>query len=391
MIYNISNNKHSIFRNTLLLFLCVFACSGFLGGVIYYGTFVILCLLIMINDNIGSRLFFYNKSLIVLSLIILLSIMINDIEPYFKPWQRFLMLLVVLLTASPILNNRKIFYFRKILFIIYIIALSIISIASAILSFTGFGYVEGYLVGLSDFPNSLGYSLGILIILCLVLYDYLPKYLFFIPLSCIIVAIIAIPLTGTRTTLFSLPFIFLIYILLKGTSLSKIIVYAIGVLFLSVLFINTVHLNLEIINKKNLIQEESGESSRDALFNARINEFKDSPIIGIGTFRVDPNYSKVNKITGNVEGGNSFFVFLSMTGALGFLTFSYFYFSRIIFYSRYIIAKRKYGLSNFDILVSLVTIYNFIIMQQSAILLNAGLYLSFFCWLSFSMLSKSHK
>ena len=61
--------------------------------------------------------------------------------------------------------------------------------------------------------------------------------------------------------------------------------------------------------------------SRERKINARIAEFKSSPIVGIGFATVDPALDVVNWEKGYVEPGTSWLAVLSMTGLLGFSAF----------------------------------------------------------------------
>lgn len=61
--------------------------------------------------------------------------------------------------------------------------------------------------------------------------------------------------------------------------------------------------------------------SREYKLEARIYEFKSSPIYGIGFCVLDPQFSGVSKETGRIEPGSSWLAVASMTGLLGLLFF----------------------------------------------------------------------
>lgn len=77
-----------------------------------------------------------------------------------------------------------------------------------------------------------------------------------------------------------------------------------------------------------------------------------------------------------------------MNGLLGFINFCLLYLSILIPFFKYIIKKRKYGLSHFEVMLSLVIIYNFISMQQMGLLLNIGLYFTGINWLTLALAYK---
>ena len=63
-------------------------------------------------------------------------------------------------------------------------------------------------------------------------------------------------------------------------------------------------------------------NSRDKLWDARINEFKENPVYGVGFAAIDRNSSGDTGFdvrTGMVESGSSWLIILSMTGLLGAL------------------------------------------------------------------------
>lgn len=61
--------------------------------------------------------------------------------------------------------------------------------------------------------------------------------------------------------------------------------------------------------------------SRETKINARIIEFKRSPIYGIGFCVIDPSLDVVNKENGQIEPGSSWLEIASMTGIIGFVLF----------------------------------------------------------------------
>lgn len=61
--------------------------------------------------------------------------------------------------------------------------------------------------------------------------------------------------------------------------------------------------------------------SRENKIEARIYEFKSSPIYGIGFCVLDPQFTGVSKETGRIEPGSSWLAVASMTGILGLLCF----------------------------------------------------------------------
>ena len=89
--------------------------------------------------------------------------------------------------------------------------------------------------------------------------------------------------------------------------------------------------------------------SRSEKVNARWNEFRESPIIGIGFSVIDTKYDRI-KVNGAIEPGSSWLGILSMTGIIGFLLFF-----AIIYRSWLIVHNRR--LSLYDGLIVVISIH----------------------------------
>ena len=377
-------NYYFWIKQMLLAYIFTCAVSAYLGGPIIYAIIVLYSLYFVLwkDGSIKST----NGLCLGIFIVAFISIIINygDIEPVFRPNERIIMLLIVMISFYPIINSFPIFLFRKTIFIYFSIGLFFVAVVSAILAFSGFGYVKGALLGLSNWPNSLGYALGISTITMLVCLNKAKIWLSVIYLLIIGLCIFTIPKTGTRTSLYSLPVIFILYIFLNSRSLISLIRNLILMLAALVCFLSFVKIDMSRIEAKNEIAQKSGKNSREQLFETRIKEFQTSPIIGIGTFRCFIQYQEINS-NGNVEAGNSFLMFLSMNGIIGFTVFVCFYILTISRFIIYIWKKQKYKLSPFEQYLCLVLMFNFIYMLQAGALLNPGFYITGFNWLSLSM------
>lgn len=321
-------------------------------------------------------------------IIAVISTIVNygDTSAVFRVEQRIFLLALVIIVFSPAITNMELYQYRKRIFFFLGLGLCVVGIASTLLSFWGFGYVQGYLVGLSDFPNSLGYTLGITTIFSFSFITQTKKW--YVRLMCLVVIVLCyrtIPLTGTRTAFYSLPIIVSVYILFNSKNAVDVIRKFLMFFLLIVVVLSFVKVDMSIINEKNDIQEERGENSRASLFYARQKEFEQSPIIGYGTFRGDPRYATINN-NGNIEVGNTFYAFLSMNGIIGFINFVVFYLTLIIPFIGYMLKRRKEGVASFEMLLLLVVLYNFISMQQQGLALNPGLYSTGFNWLSLALM-----
>lgn len=371
----------------LFIILCVLSVSIYLGGPYYYGILISISFLFVISRK--------NKHIYCNCLLILIIAFISTIVNYpttpeiFRPFSRMLTLIIVMISCSPIINNKSIYKFRCKLFSGLSIGLTIVGIVSALLATQGWGFSSNspFLIGLSDYPNNLGYSLAISIMLLCSLIPQKTLYIKIILLGLIGLCIWAIPLTGTRTAFYSLPVFFIIYIFLTSKNSKILFKSTIGGLLVLTIFLSFIKLDMSIIDKKNESQDLTN-NSRTSLIEGRIKEFKEHPILGIGTFVVDTRWAPVTK-GGNVETGNTFLMFLSMNGIIGFINFIIMYFALLFPFIKYILRKRKTGkITNFEIFLTAIVLYNLITMLQWGILLNAGLYASAINWLTFSLIYK---
>lgn len=381
----INIKKLVTFRSIFFLILCMCSVAFYLGGPMFYG-FLVVYSFWKVFKRTGSCSYNFFAVLFILIAIVSTLVNLSETEAIFKPQQRIMMLILVMLAFSPIITNRGIYAYRKKLFIYFLVSLSITSLISSVLGLIGKGFVGPYLVGWYDFPNSLGYAQGLTIVSLSSCIAIASKKLKLLCILGIIITIIAIPLTGTRTAFYSVPIVLLGYVFLRSSNIKKLVYYLFIFGIGALVFYYTVSLDMSIIDQKNELHELQG-SSRDGLFDARIKEYKQSPIIGIGTFRADLKLSNVNE-NGNVEAGNSFLMMLSMNGLLGAINFCVLYLSILISFVIFILKKRKVGLSPFEIMLSLVMLYNLISMQQMGLLLNAGLYFTGINWITLALAYK---
>lgn len=382
-------NIYSI-KDLLLLALSTCAVSMYLGGTMFYIVLLAISIAFVFRYKLNCD---WNWLAIIVLFVSILSTIINYTEtpPVFRVEQRTLLLALVIFAFSPAITNYKLYFYRKKIFIFLGLGLCLIGVASSLLSFVGFGYNGIYLIGLSDFPNSLGYTLGITMIFSFSLLTQVKKwYIRVLCLAIIVLCYRTIPLTGTRTAFYSIPIVIIVYIYFNSKSIGAMLKKLVIFILLIISVVSLVKVDMSIIDMKNGIQEERGETSRASLFYARQKEFEQSPIIGYGTFRGDPRYAIINK-NGNVEVGNTFYAFLSMNGVIGFANFVIFYLSLIIPFLSYMRKKKKIGVSSFELLLLLVVLYNFISMQQQGLALNPGLYSTGFNWLSMSLMYKPRK
>ena len=119
-------------------------------------------------------------------------------------------------------------------------------------------------------------------------------------------------------------------------------------------------------------------SSRDELWNDRIQEFKSSPFFGIGfaSISTKSNNHYYNKEDGKVETGSSWLNILSMTGLIGVFIFCYIWIKTL--YLIYINLNRFPYTSSY--LAALIIFWS-IHMGAEGYIYAAGSFLFFLLWL----------
>ena len=123
-------------------------------------------------------------------------------------------------------------------------------------------------------------------------------------------------------------------------------------------------------------------SSRDALWEDRIKEFKAFPVFGVGFASYNLNYiqseNSINRLSGTVEPGSSWLFLLSSLGLYGFLSFLL-----PVFYTLYILYRDSRTGMNGGLVGSIMTLFC-VYMLVEGFVVASGSYLCFLLWLSLS-------
>ncbi len=285
----------------------------------------------------------YKKDTDILSIIFLLtlplSIILASPDAVFKSWQRLLFFLPIFLLGSPIFTSLKFERIRKASFRVYIIVFAILSVVSFFCYFFGislqairsedideFMYQTGYFSGITRHSMMLGPLSGIASI-----------YFFFQSRKGIKNVYTILTIICLGSTLFSASrgaFIGtcagIVYIIYSSSynTLDFFRKSGIIVLFATITF-SAWGGALKGIQEKGMHRRtELGEyDSRTEKYYARVDEFCDSPIWGVGFSAINPyGKDKYQEATGIIEPGSSWLGVLSMTGLLGFSLFFLLYY-----------------------------------------------------------------
>ena len=331
---NILKNINSVTIIALITALAVvnqaIAKHTFNLGILYYGVLIFTLFVTFFQSTI-KRL---NIGMTIIYAACVLSILLNDIDSVYRPWERFILFVFVTIVASPFIESDFYNKFRVTLFK-YIqnlwIIIVILSIPALLLGWRGSTGFEGF-----TSHSMIMSSTSAMVIVTLLYKLYANKLNKIIAIPLLIVAFLCMLLAGSRIAVAaclggSIFFLFRIY-RKRMDIFIRIVASIIVAMVISFPLWNSY---LERIEQKNkAINTQTGEvdilSSRTLIWDQRIREFKDNPIIGIG-FGYAPYITGYNARTGKatflktesgvIEPGSGWLAIMSMTGLIGFLGF----------------------------------------------------------------------
>lgn len=327
----------------------------------------------------------FNIPMFIMIFIAFCSLLLNIFPSYFKAWMRFGFFLFVIGLLSPLIQTEYLNNLRIVLFDYLLKFCIIVTLLSFIAYLTGVNLVyireiPGYA---THFGGILSHSMLLApvasIATCYIFYLFLlqsemrGKFFFFTLFICFCLVIL---LTASRIAM-SGTFVAISFLLLKSGLMNTI---KLGLLLFVLFFLTSTYwlpLAEDLIQKQEY-SEESGSliSTRGSKWDARIYEFRKSPLYGVGfNIILEETNDNIDKETGRVEPGSSWLSILSMLGILGFIPFAYLIFSRFI----YLIKRSKEGN---NILLASLMIFFMIHMIAEAYVLFAGGVLFYFFWLT---------
>ena len=326
----------------------------------------------------------FNALFVSYVLFVIASLILSSPPSLFQSWPRLLLFILVLFCVSPIIENSYIISIRY--RILYYVCIGCVIIST--LSFFAFFLDINYQV--DDFGDALeyadrygsfggftthsmrlapisGYACVFLFYIAMELKKRSAWILWFLCFSSLLFA-------ASRVALGAIIGATIIQVLTHTTFARSIRILALAFLVGSVVLSNSNILTYRIMGKKESRNESGIFDSRAFKWNARIEEFKSSPVWGVGFAAIDPNGKDYyNPINGQVEPGNSWLAVLSMTGLMGFIPFMF------IMFGAY---KKLKSLKNSNkvLLAGLFTFVSIHMMAEGYIL-SAGSFLCVISWL----------
>lgn len=267
-----------------------------------------------------------------------LNALLLPTNPIFESKARYVFFAMVMIVCSPLIKTKRAILLRQYTFKYTMLAMIPLAIGSFFCFFLGINMMPfnrrnitdismfleyesrgGLFSGLFAHSMTMGLISALVTVIFFVAYQKYGKKIFMIMFFC---AALAVVMAASRAALLAL-FISLFYVTIFVSNTSKNKKRIIGLLLVGVLFVSPFieRTFTGIINKqKSRLEHNDGKlNSRDDKFQARLNEFYDSPLWGIGFAAIDEHYDVQN--SGQIEPGSSHLAVLSMTGLIGMCSY----------------------------------------------------------------------
>jgi O-antigen ligase len=317
---------------------------------------------------------------------------------------KYCLWIIIAFTFGPCFTSINLFRLKKTLWDLQIVLFTIITICSFLwisfklpsIKLTGTGvYSDSY------FRNGIAlHEMSLAPIACISAIYYahrlfnrrLTKSSFFYCLIIFIISVIVIIMASSRIVILG----FLIVFLMMFLSNAKVIIQKLGnnYLLFFLFFVCIGYLSLygstvfkTFVADNSRLEIKGVNNSRYELWNARLSDFKESPIIGVGFNSISTN-TQENRLVrsglsegGRIEFGSLYLQILSTTGILGCIAFSLFLYKA---YKR--IVLKKFKALKYDVhlpIVLFLTIHGL----AEAYAFSPGAHLCVFFWLSFSQMA----
>ncbi|RHU24748.1 hypothetical protein DXD68_16670 [Parabacteroides sp. TM07-1AC] len=344
---------------------------------VYYGVFVASLLWMVFRGG-----FILSYTWLPFLVAIFLSIVVNDIPAYFQVGFRVIAFLSVTLTIGPFLVNPIITMWRRLLFIHSLTFIRCI----VIFSFLAWIIKKDLVYGKSGFEGFASQSmlLGLLAGISL-LYSLYRFYLFprlstrYKESGIMVVSLLILILAGSRSALGStMVAVAFFYSRIYRHHVMRLGKVVFTILCLAVLTSGFWWSHTERLREKMENGEKSGSltSSRDALWEDRMNEFKAFPVFGVGFASIVEGQR--DQVTGTIEPGSSWLFILSSMGIVGFLSFAI-----PVFKIVYRLFTKESGGINGYLLGALLFLCLFHMIFEGYVIAS-GAYSCFFLWLLLS-------
>lgn len=379
-------SKYAIWATLFALASLAIAFMPFIGS-LYYAIISGLVLLTFIQK--GGK---WNIKTGLLLIACVLSIMMNDTAAIFRSEERFALFFLVIIVVSPLCQNKFMNDFRLKLFSRVMWLLLFITVASCITYFLGIDLSTKmkdakviFYGGIARNSMMLAPCAGLsfLYLLIRLLSKHYPeerKKLYITGIAgLMLVSFIVLLISGSRGALVAtvIGAVFAFY-KCNRTNFAKFLGYMAAFSVVLALSSPLWSPYTEALVEKQAGNDRSGSatSSRDAKWEARLEEFNSSPMFGIGFSTVSLEHKADYIASGIVESGSSWLAILSMVGLVGFIPFLCLYIDNLWFL---FVNDNDLYLSG---LIGTVMCWFSVHMLVEGYVLAGGSFLCFILWLS---------
>ena len=317
-----------------------------------------------------------------------LSIWMNDIPALFQPYLRLFAFFSLIFMVGPFFMNGRLSCIRKLLFIWTLLVLRWVVLLSLILKFVA----PDQVIDASGFCGLVAHSMMLspLAGICL-LYSLYRFHLSetrserYKESAYLCICFLVLLMSGSRGALAATVVgAAVFYIRLYRHQMGKLLQTSLFVLLLAVSTSALWWPYTERLRQKTESSRKNGGivSSRERIWQDRLDEFSAFPIFGVGFASYNLDYIQsehtINRQTGTIEPGTSWLFLLSSLGLYGFLSFLL-----PFVYNAYVLFKELDTGFNGGLLCSIMVLFA-VHMLIEGYIMASGAYLCFLLWLSLS-------
>lgn len=327
---NLVNYKKDFWPIAVALMILFSSITGFFQlNQLFYYVAIATCGIIILNKG-GVRL--GNVSVLLLILACIISLLFNNVPSFFRAWQRLGIYIFILFIMSPLLISKGSVIFKSKLFIYIWLISSILSIGSFFCYYLGINFFilngtelelgVGTFGGLMNHSMVLGPSSALstifLFVLAFLNKTKVKRYYIIAAILCLGACFLSASRAAVGASVVGC--LFAVASISKNnlSRTFKVLFVIVGIAAITFPIWGGV---TDLVMQKQEMNKEMGGTlaSREKKYAARIEEFKSSPILGIGYCTVNPKLDNVNRENGQIEPGSSWLAIASMTGVFGLL------------------------------------------------------------------------
>lgn len=300
----------------------------------------------------------------------------------FHPWQRYVLFAVLLMNVSPLLQGDILRDQREQLFQLMMWVCVFIGVGSFFARFLGINFMKagnmvfynqaGLFGGLTKHSMLLGPIAGIAV--CYLASIAMSKRRF-IDWLWVVLALMAVLFSASRSSLMAALVGLIITMYCQSGSTSNFLRVAIIAIIIAASTFSLWDSALSGVIEKNGSTSALSFDSREELWDNRIEEFKSSPVFGVGfCSSTMASSSSVDLESGRLESGSSWLIILSMLGLIGAILVV-----PILFRSFKVAYRQK---SDHGAVICGILALFFVHMFTEGYIFAGGSFLAFMLWLT---------